>query len=386
MTLIPEEFRLRMKAEMGETQALRLMEELEKTPSVSIRVNAAKCRPDTRAEIEKGADGRVEWCADGLRYNVRPEFITDPLLHAGVYYVQEAGSMFYQTLLERLIPEFSDTERLRVVDLCAAPGGKTTAMLNALYKSGKAYELIANEYDRKRVAILEENIKKWGDRNVIVTNSEASKLGNLQNTFDIVAVDAPCSGEGMMRREPVARSQWSERLVEDCARLQREIVADILPALRPGGILIYSTCTFNRAEDEENVKYFVEELGLEIVEAPRRFMPHECECEGLFVATLRKTSAEEGVINGPVRREIIPLLQKNKVHIISVGNKEEAHLYIDLTREEALQYLRGMALTLPDGSPLGIVTVGYDGYPLGQVKNIGLRANNLYPKEWRVRK
>lgn len=381
-SVIPEDFRRRMAEELGEDEAERLVASLDEEPAVSIRINAAKCRPDTRRKLEEWADGPVTWCEDGLRFSHRPEFITDPLLHAGVYYVQEAGSMYYQTLLREILEGEEDNGRpLNVLDLCAAPGGKSTAMLNALHRSGRQYTLVANEYDRRRVMILAENLQKWDDREVIVTNSDASRLGRLEGLFDIVAVDAPCSGEGMMRREPMARAQWSDRLVADCAALQRQIVEDVLPALREGGYLIYSTCTFNREENEENVAYFTDELGLTPVGSPRRFMPHQCECEGLFVALFRKNWGKIEV------KPLLKAIQKNKVQVVYVANKdEEEHPYVDLSRDAALDYLRGQALTLPADTPRGPVRIGFDGYPLGLAKNIGSRANNLYPKEWRVRK
>lgn len=385
--VIPEDFRRRMAEELGEEAAEKLVASLDAAPSVSIRLNAAKCRPDTRMALEQLADRRVEWCDDGLRFCRRPEFILDPLLHAGVYYVQEAGSMYYQTLLQELLTvRENDSSPVSVLDLCAAPGGKSTAMLNALYRSGRSYTLVANEYDRRRVMILAENLQKWGDPNVIVTNSDASGLGRLEDLFDIVAVDAPCSGEGMMRREPIARTQWSDNLVADCAALQRQIVENILPALKPGGFLIYSTCTFNREENEENTNFFAREFDLEVVTPPRRFMPHQCECEGLFVTVLRKRDTDSS-LPGRSTGEILSMLEKNKVRVVFVCNEEKEDCpYVDLSRDDALAYLRGMALKLQEDLPMGIVTVGYDGYPLGKMKNIGIRANNLYPKEWRIRK
>lgn len=397
-----------MRDELGVDEAEMLAEALRGIPSVSIRINAAKCRQETRISLTERSKGPVEWCADGLRFESRPDFISDPLMHAGVYYVQEAGSMYYQTVMENLLTDGEITEPgmpLRVLDMCAAPGGKTTAMLNALYKSGIQYEVVANEYDRKRSSILVENIQKWGDPHVTVTNSDAKSLGRLEDVFDIIAVDAPCSGEGMMRREPVARTQWSPELVSRCSALQKDILKDILPALKPGGILIYSTCTFNREENEENTEYITKDFGLQPVGEPRRFMPHRNECEGLFVAVFRKPFGEtssEGS-NKPLMR----LLEKNKIRVVSVGitaterkgnlkvpsskgvlasdYDRGLHPYIDLSPEEALDYLRGMPLVLPEGTPKGYVAVGYDGYPLGLVKNIGARANNLYPAEWRIR-
>lgn len=424
---IPEGFLARMRNELGEEEAEALKRALESTPSVSIRLNAARCRPDTRRQLEERAAGGVEWCADGLRFEERPDFIVDPLFHAGVYYVQEAGSMYYQKILEEILPTF--TGEINLLDMCAAPGGKTTAMLNALHKSGSPYNVLANEYDRKRASILVENLQKWGDPNVITTNADASSIGRLGDTFDIIAVDAPCSGEGMMRREPIARSQWSPELVAECSTLQKRILEELMPALKPGGVMIYSTCTFNREENEQNVDYVSETLGLNLIAGPERFMPHERQCEGLFVAVFKKASEDESQTEMPVASlhqvneektveiadkiyavpaNLYPLyrqIEKNKLHILSVGtmiaerkgnvevpssrsvlgNKASNLPYVDLSLEDALNYLRGQTLILPEEIPTGYVAVGFEGYPLGIVKNIGNRANNLYPQEWRIR-
>lgn len=448
MQPIPEGFAREMKALLGDSEASLLLSALDRTPSVSIRLNNAKCSAETRSRLESEAKGRVEWCADGLRLGQRPDFFLDPLLHAGVYYVQEAASMVYQQLAGDILAEENGRllrqESVKVLDLCAAPGGKSTALLNALQASGvKDYALVANEYDRKRANLLAENIQKWGNPNVIVTNTAAGAFGKLESLFDIVAVDAPCSGEGMMRREPVARSQWRPELIESCAALQRDIVADVLPALKPGGYLIYSTCTFNTRENESNVAYFAEKFGLEAMGNSRRFMPHREECEGLFAAVFRKHATEgadsfrfrgnkktrqpdlpkeldflkgQGLIfteSGTnvlgIPESIFPLyetLQKQGIRIITAGipvaEKKGNTLVansrmvlstdlnigklpaVELNLEQALAYLRRETLSFPTETPKGLITVRYAGYPLGLMKNLGPRANNLFPTEWRI--
>lgn len=469
-TGIPKEFLEEITDSLGTEEARLLSNALEEKPSVSIRINKAKV-PSSDSFLSRFAHytpTAVPWCKNGFYLESRPEFILDPLLHAGAYYVQEAASMYYETIVEELLRTFDlkGMDSLRVLDLCAAPGGKSTAILNALATSAtpgnvptesleesKApalnnYMLVANEYERSRAGILRENLNKWGDPNVIITSTDAKSLGKLEDFFDIIAVDAPCSGEGMMRREPIACTQWSPRLVAQCSALQKEILSDILPALKPGGFLIYSTCTFNESENEENVKFLQEEYGLEPLCHPRRFMPHREKCEGLFVAVFRKpglqkiesltrstgknklkkifiNAPDSGLfINGENLRfielgericalpgaveEAYLTLISRKIHPISAGIETgtiKGKLFVpssrqvlsqlfdteklptvEVTKDEAVDYLRRQPLVLPADTPKGYVCVVYDGHPLGLLKNIGNRSNNLYPQEWRVRK
>ena len=438
---LPEGFIEEMRALLGETEALSLVSSLADTPSVSIRFNRKKVKDAGESSQSFSVYGvsPVEWCESGFYLDRRPDFVRDPLLHAGAYYVQEAASMVYESILRSLAPEIGDRE-LKVLDMCAAPGGKSTAMLNAL--EGR-YILVANEYDRGRSKILKENLDKWGDPNVIVTNSPAEKFGALEGYFDVVAVDAPCSGEGMMRREPVARSQWSKNLIAQCASMQREILENAVKCLAPGGLLIYSTCTFNRTENEENAEWIERELRLEPVMPARHFMPHRERCEGLFVAAFRRRAEESGIgrslnIKNSKPKAIISsqqiflkdkdliqerigerifgipqslfptysLLKKAGVNILSAGTElaslkgdtaipsSRQVLSQDFDRESipvvvldlpaALSYLGRNVLTLPEEIPAGYIAVSHKGFPLGLVKNIGRRANNLFPAEWKI--
>lgn len=404
---IPEDFIRNMESCIGAEEAAALADALKEEPSVSIRLNKKKVKDydNFMKRFEKYGVSPVTWCRSGFYLRERPDFIHDPLLHAGTYYVQEAASMYYETIVSELISgvlKAPDGHPLRVLDLCAAPGGKTTAMLNALEGD---YEVVANEYDRSRARILKENLDKWGDPNVIVTNSPAAALASLEERFDIVAVDAPCSGEGMMRREPVARAQWNTGLVEQCYALQRDILGNAVRALRPGGALIYSTCTFNSVENEGNAEWIASELGLEPVGATRRFMPHREKCEGLFVAVFKKP--DPGIPSQNRRKSTLELLREARVNIISEGiekNVRKGELEIPSSRQvlacnydsdsfpavalslpQALVYLRRDTVRLPDDTPTGYVAVSFDGYPLGLVKNLGNRANNLYPPEWKIK-
>ena len=286
--------------ELLPTEAEALLASLDEEASVSVRLNRRKTEtPPASLPIGEA----VPWAKPvGFYLDGRPAFAADPLWHAGVYYVQEASSM-----LLRLVAPLLGEEPLRALDLCAAPGGKSTLLVDLLPEGST---LVSNELVRSRAQILAENIQKWGGVHSVVTSTEPQRLGRLREQFDFILVDAPCSGEGMFRKEEEARRQWTPRLVESCARQQREILDDIWPALAPGGLMVYSTCTFNRQEDEDMLTYLVEELGAEPVALPElpepitpsslssypcyRMMPHRLRGEGLFMAVVRKPDAEVG--------------------------------------------------------------------------------------------
>jgi len=179
----------------------------------------------------------VSWCANGLTLPQRPAFTFTPQFHAGLFYVQEPASMIHESIVKQIV---DNDKPVKLLDLCAAPGGKTTAAINALPDGSL---VVANEYDAKRSSILKENLEKWGYPDTIVVNSDVAKLCKACGNFDIVIADVPCSGEGMMRKEEMARKQWSRGLIEQCRLLQREILSHADSAVTPGGYLIYSTCT-----------------------------------------------------------------------------------------------------------------------------------------------
>jgi hypothetical protein len=279
---------------------------------------------------------------------------------------------------------------LQVLDLCAAPGGKSTAMLSVLPED---CTLVSNEPIPTRAQILLENITKWGAKNCFVTNNYPRDFKKAKARFDLILCDVPCSGEGMFRKDPATISEWSLQNVEKCWRLQREIVADAWECFNPGGMLIYSTCTYNIKENEENVRWIMETYDAEPIVIPTepswnitgsllpgfeapvyRFIPGITRSEGLFMCVLRK----KGVLSGSARKNI-PL--KTLTTDLPQGDFPQ----VDLPYSEALQYLRGEALVLPPDTPKGLVTLTYKGIPLGPAKNIGNRANNLYPKPWRIK-
>lgn len=417
---LPSGFIDQMRSLLGE-ETDNFIHAMELPPVTSIRMNSRKpgaSFPDAKP---------VKWCRCGYYLPHRPVFTLDPLLHAGAYYVQDASSMIYHEVICRLSEHLqqeadcSSPLPLSLLDLCAAPGGKTTAMIDALPDGSR---IVANEYVAKRAAILKENIAKWGYPDVVITNLDSSKFVANGDSFDIVAVDAPCSGEGMMRKESAAIQQWSTQLIDDCAALQKEILANAAETVKPGGYLIYSTCTFNRKENEENAQFIVSRLGFEPVDMKfpeewnipngidtdlpvYRFMPHITEGEGLFLSVFRKpgewihSKPRKKINNVSTSKKITPAksyktyrphpnLKSNSgevppiEQVLSVDFDRSMFPEAEVDLQQAVSYLRREAITLSDDIPKGLVVITYKGLPLGMAKNIGNRANNLYPKNWRI--
>jgi 16S rRNA C967 or C1407 C5-methylase (RsmB/RsmF family)/NOL1/NOP2/fmu family ribosome biogenesis protein len=264
----------------------------DSTPVTSLRLNPMK-----PAKWEQGWNlSQVPWCEEGRYLSQRPSFTLDPLMHAGAYYVQEASSMFIRHILEKL---FQPEAKINIVDVCAAPGGKAT-LLAAYFQQAL---LVANEVIKSRVPILEENLIKWGTPNTIVTNNDPAQLGRVQGFFDLMLVDAPCSGSGLFRKDPLAVSEWSKEQVALCGRRQERILSDVLPALREGGILIYATCSFSPEEDEDITRWLIDEMDMEAIHLEInaewgivnsqfpgcfRFFPDRLQGEGFYIAVLRK--------------------------------------------------------------------------------------------------
>lgn len=451
---LPEAFVREITPLIGMEEYAHFVAALEEEPRVAFRANAAKgaC---ASSELK-----RVEWSSVGRFLEERPTFTFDPLFHGGAYYVQEPSSMF----VEQALKTCGRVERM--LDLCASPGGKSTLFRSLLPPDSV---LVCNEPQKLRAQVLLENLLKWGHPEVMVTNNYPRDFAVLRNLFDVIAVDAPCSGEGMFRKDNPALNEWSEQNVNNCAARQREIVSEVWPSLREGGYLIYSTCTYNLEEDEKNVAFFCQSLGAEVVEIPipavwqvtgnllkgsdfpvYRFLPHRTEGEGFFLALLRKKCQDDVESNGSRRErtkkggiKFFPLSQsklKNwlqcperfvtidegettyalspslaeivnrmggRFHLLSAGiplavskgNKTQPHealalttalqrgsfAELDVDRDVALQYLRRLSLTLPEGSPRGYVLLTYRNLPLGFVNNLGAHANNLYPQNWKIR-
>lgn len=451
----------------------------EKVP-VSIRINAAKSTFDY-AQFDN-----VLWSNNGYYLKSRPSFTHDPLFHAGCYYVQEASSQFLSHVAKTVLPK---DETLKVLDLCAAPGGKSTLLLSELNDDSL---LVSNEVIRTRSHILAENISKWGRPNVVVTNNDPEQFDKLKGFFDVIVGDAPCSGEGLFRRDPELTVEWSPENVNLCSARQRRIVLDIWPSLKEGGLLVYSTCTFNTQENEENLAWLKAQIGFESVklEVPAewnivetistspslspsttlslttrpgilsdraesrgdgeerifsyRFYPHRVKGEGFFISVLRKTEAQsssshkEKTLFPPApskeKNEVAPWLKdsdrfdfiRRGDHVIailkqhtdvvhrlsrtlncvqygipvadaqkglkplhelalSVHLNKDAFHQTELTKEEALKFLAKEDFKV-NSDHKGISLMTFEGHPLGWMNLLGNRANNLYPKEWRIRK
>lgn len=384
------EFVKMMGENTGEKRASAILEALVGEPVVSVRANPFKISPERlREHFGPVAGEAVPWAADEAFYlTERPSFTLDPLFHAGAYYVQEASSMFVGQLFDTAAGELGE-ENLNVLDLCAAPGGKTTQILSHLNGRG---HLVANEVIGSRVPILAENVAKWGCGNVTVANSDASCFGKSAGgrggqSYDIIVTDVPCSGEGMFRKGEQAQDNWSVNNVMLCAARQKRIVSDVWPALREGGFLIYSTCTFNRYEDEDNVEWVCNELGAECLEQ-RHFYPGEDKGEGFFAALLRK--------NGDFRPQRDRKQAKPSYRIyesqfpqadeaLSVSLDRSRYPVVELSREDALKFLAKEPLVF-ESLPVGLILLTYKDIALGFVKNLGRRSNNLHPSPRRIKK
>ena len=344
---LPEDFVSRIRHEHADSELF--LAAIGEEPSLSVRLNPSKGAKV--AELALGAP--VAWsAADGFYLGSRPQFTLMPELHAGAFYVQEASSMYLSHVLEFISAELPSAPQC--LDLCAAPGGKTTLLMSFLQRAkGGEGLVVANEYVRQRAWVLRENVAKWGFPGVVVTNSAAKEIAKSGLDFDLVLVDAPCSGEGMFRKDEGARAEWSTEAAEDCAERQRAILADIWGALRPGGYLVYSTCTFNPEENERNMEWATRELGAEPIAVPvvegsgvtkvvfdggegYAFYPHRVKGEGFFVCLLRKT---EGTA----------LRKTGKARARKLEKTEHGSEYV-----EGLQtyLLDNEVIALPQGAPL----------------------------------
>ena len=475
---LPASFIDYTRALLGNEEYEKLAVALQQEPPVSIRLNEKLGALSQNAGAAHSSLNKVPWASGGYYLDERLTFTFDPLFHAGCYYVQEASSMFVEQVLRQYV-----SAPVMMLDLCAAPGGKSTHARSVLPEGSL---LVANEVIRNRSQVLAENLTKWGNPDVVVTNNDPADFSALSSFFDVILTDVPCSGEGMFRKDPVAVEEWSPENVEICWQRQRRIIADIWPCLKPGGILIYSTCTYNTKEDEENVRWIQEEFGAELLPLDvweewnitgnlldgegeslksfpvYHFLPHKTKGEGFFLAALRKPEVEENVVfsfskvkaakkkdkkGGAVTSS--PVSKENRTLAGSWLNSENAERYAllaeekevkafpqqyvdelaamkqylkvvqagvligevkgkdlspahalamsasllrqdafdteEVSYEQAIAYLRKEAIALSETAPRGYVLLTYRNIPLGFVKNIGNRANNLYPQEWRIR-
>ena len=380
--------------------------------SVSVRLNPFK-RPDGPLDVVEGAS-RVPWSPYGYILEKRPSFTLDPLLHAGCYYVQDSSAMFVGHIFRKCLKEFGEVQgKLRVLDLCAAPGGKTTDLAASLREAcGDEFLLVSNEVMKQRAGILDDNVARWGDPNVVVTSVDPAAFARLAGFFDVIVADVPCSGEGMFRKDPRAEAEWSPAVVDLCAARQKRILADAWPALRAGGILVYSTCTYEDAENDDNLVWAASELGGTIIEPEDEFSSYGVKLtahgsllkvgdvpgEGQWAGALRKEGGPDRFGRGmredlaflrPLRSGVVKGETKGHDFVpsadwaLSMEFDREAYPCVEVDRLMALHYLHRDALVLKD-APRGFVVITYKGVPLGFVKNVGNRCNNLLPQHRRI--
>ena len=456
---LPEQFIQRMQRELGVAEAEALCAALDTEPSTAVRLNPAKMSED------KWGGRKVAWSEYGYLLGERPAFTLDPDFHAGAYYVQEASSQFAGYIVSMAVGGAEACKGQRVLDMCAAPGGKSTHYATLVGERGL---VVANEINRSRAAVLADNARKWGLGNMVVTSNDSARVADFEEWFDVVAVDAPCSGEGMFRKSDEACEQWSEANVAMCAERQWEILQNAFQSLKPGGVLLYSTCTFNRTEDEDVVGRACEEFGDELLAVDDipigddwgvvtgregvfqtfRFFPHRLTGEGMFMAVARKAGLATSRRRMPkARRKVMEAVDKRTAQELSrwvkeseqmrffaagdtlygcrkehydevevlagtlaviysgvamgqvfkgklkpdgalalyAGVNHDAVACCEVDEQEALKFLRKQDMDAAQFSE-GVNMVLYGGRPLGFVKRVGARVNNMYPNSLRILK
>lgn len=408
-----ELFKRSLEASVGAEDAAKAISAMSAEPSVAVRLNPFK-PTSSPLPILAGASP-VPWNEHGYILESRPVFTLHPLFHAGAYYVQDSSAMFVGWVFRELLSGIG-SRSVRVLDLCAAPGGKTTDLAASLREAyGDDFLLVSNEVMRQRASVLSDNVAVWGDPNVVVTSVDPKAFAQLEGFFDIVLTDVPCSGEGMFRKDARAVEDWSPETVELCAARQRRILADVWPALREGGALVYSTCTFEPSENDDNLRWAASELGGTIVPPSNPFgirttplghllIPGEVPGEGQWAgALLKKTSNGSSGFKGsleasidqlrrfrPLRAGVTEGEYKGKDFVpsadwaLSISFDRNAYPEVEVDKQTALKFLHKDTIVLPD-APKGYNVLTYRGLPIGFVKNLGARCNNLHPQSRRIR-
>lgn len=357
----------------------RFIEAINETPKVSIRLNPNKLEQCHFQDSES-----IPWAKNAYFLPERPKFYADPLHHAGAYYVQESSSMFFGNFIDGKKP-------MLALDLCASPGGKSTLILSKLNAESL---LVSNELDIKRNKVLVENLNRWGNTNVVVSNAASHQLLPLKNQFDLVVVDAPCSGEGMFRKDKVALEQWSPNFVTSCANVQSDIVRDAFELTKPGGLLIYSTCTFEPEENELQIKQLVEQFDLEPVAAPideswgviekqietskdcfpcYYFYLHLAKGEGQFVCALRKSIDSNVAENVRITK---PLQKVNKTHRAVINEFFKIDDTLELTEINNVVHAYPKAYQLIIEQIRSLVPLWKLGTRVGEVSNKNFKPNH----------
>nr|WP_318269929.1 RNA methyltransferase [Odoribacter sp. AM16-33] len=367
MISLPPAFTERMQQLLGNESETFFQALVSESPT-SIRLNPKKTA-NTDLPFSELLSRQVPWCSNGYYLKERPSFTSDPLLHGGAYYVQEASSMFLQVVLQQI----SGDTPLRVLDLCAAPGGKSTLLANNLPKDSL---LVSNEVIKSRASILKENIIKWGYDHIVVTNSDPNRFTGMKGAFDMILVDAPCSGEGMFRKDEKAIMEWSENNLRLCEERQKRILSDVWDALAPGGYLVYSTCTYNPGENEDILNWILTTFDASSVEIRHNFTaitpslsplhgyhfyPHKTSGEGLFMGVIQKNDGtpftmkkEKRATPSPAVKlpvDILPLLPDMTTYTPYIAG--ETLGILPKQHAEFIQYLSSKAGVIYKGCEIG---------------------------------
>ena len=440
-----KDFVVQMEEILGD-ETHEFLTTLETPSPISIRLNPLKKHS---FNLPLGSSS-VPWCSNGLYLEERPSFTLDPLFHAGCYYVQEASSMVIEEIAKKLNV---GKKGLSILDLCAAPGGKSTLLASIIQEDSF---LVCNEPIRKRANILKENLEKWGSLNYIVTNQDPEELMDLEGFFDLVLVDAPCSGEGLFRKDANSRLEWSKEHVEFCSSRQKRILSIASLLVKKDGFLIYSTCTYNDKENDQNVHWITKQSFLKLVDVDLnfsgventkygfQFFPHRIRGEGFYVSVLQKSEGHKAEPGGKMKLNKVPsskkdllapyiegiesfnFYQKENGTILLQPKSLENHFAfvsralsrrslgleigifkgndfipsqalaqsqalnkmvfrVELSKEEALKYLKKEDFTCPLIPSKGWFVVTYEQLPLGWAKVAGNRINNYLPTERRIR-
>ncbi|MFC2113709.1 hypothetical protein ACFLRI_00015 [Bacteroidota bacterium] len=343
----PKSFIKRMQSHLGNEFEL-FIEALSHDPEISLRINPNKNVGQFKDEE------KIPWCETGRYLQSRPEFIFDPLIHAGGYYVQEASSMLFANAID-----FS--RDLRVLDLCASPGGKSTLLLSKLSKSSI---LFSNELVNKRADILKENLVKWGATNVIVTSNRPADYNQFYGYFDVVLVDAPCSGEGMFRKNSNAINEWAENKAFVCSIGQKDILDEAIKLLKRNGLLIYSTCTYSEEENEQITQWFYHKfhsilnpVNLEIepnwgiqeehvehfngkMQSVYKCYPHKIRGEGMFISLF--------IVNNQLHHDITRQRKQQKLfRVLSGSELNQLSSFVELSEDFTIRKIDEQVYALP---------------------------------------
>lgn len=390
--MIQEAFKAYLEEAIGRENALVAFSAFEQPASVAVRMN-----PFKKCGAFEGEP--VPWSRWGRILRERPMFTLDPYFHGGAYYVQDSSSMFVGEVFRQCLESLAVPagRPVRVLDLCAAPGGKTTDLAASLRdKFGDGFVLVANEVMKQRAGVLASNVALWGDPNVVVTSDDPSAFAALEGFFDIVVADVPCSGEGMFRKDESAQQQWSENNVALCVGRQRRIIGDMWPSLADGGVLVYSTCTFNRMENDGNVQWIMQELDAEslyegmeslyegVIKTGLGFslVPGFVKGEGQYCSAVRKRGGVSGSRKmKPARTKSVALPERLKQCFsidVVLKQRGETVIAVPASVNEDVEILASCLHVLSSGCAVGVLK-GKDLVPDADMALSIILDKNAYP-------